>query len=938
MLGRLTPGTYRFQVRSKSGTQTSGWEGYGFTVPVEPLNPPQITSANSTTVFGQEQWTIQWDKNDCGVVPDGYTWRWREKGGTSDINTPTKGTAKTATLTGGTNGTTYVFYVKAHNGTRESSEIQREILWGETLQVNPPENLTFRILNPPEGSNVRFIWEDPTTGLEPLRFNWTLTGPGPMQSGDQIQLRQSFSNLRAGTYAFAVRTDVRTSTSIAADVGTNVSTWETIGYVVMGDETAPGPITIEETAASIRNPDTWKGGNTYSRRATWEAAADSRVSGYEWEGTWSQSPRSGRTTTASRSVDLNHIPENSGSHTITVWSIVSGRREGFRSKEFNIIRRDLEPPENLRVETTGDPDAGWNHEIRWDGPLTGRLVTGFEYRHYEDDDTPPSWTSHADSPLELIGLTDGDWNIDVRSTDANGASDHTSISFKQPPDNLKMQPPEGVSVSVGSGANWNGATANWRPPSGENPLEPDSYRWRLRGAEDRDSEEGVQGLTHTFSDLEIGDYQFDILCVKEGYEDSDWVGASFTIAEAPPESPAGIRCADGSSRTKKVVSWRNPTTGTMPTGYEYRVTGASSIPSTQVSPLASQFDLDLETGKSTVYVLLTKGELKSEEVSVECEVAATKCNPPRDLTTKQSPNNEKTWTMQWKAPEAGDDAATVTGYKWELSGEKSENGTTGSTILTKTFTSLSEGDYSFRVRTVCDDEESDWSPTKDFSVAGEPINPPENIMITQDEDETPPRDVTVTWTGSSEGQEADGYKIRLSGTSTVAETDVSSATHTFPDLAEGSYTVHLKSTVGDKESDRESTKTFDVETPEALPVAPVGLTHSLSEDGTEVTYTWSYPSDGPEIDGFQVNQRPPGSGERLDKKTTTWQRTGLRVGNQYTMTVVGVDSDGKQGPPAEVSFTAEVQQKAPLTPKNFKEQIQYITAGIVGEGSQGWAG
>ena len=149
VLGRLAAGSYRFQVRSKSGTQISGWEGYGFTVPVEALNPPQITSANSTTIGSAEQWTITWDKNPCGLTPDGYTWRWRQRGGTSDINTPAKSTAKSAQLTGGVNGRTYVFYCKAHNGARESGEIRREIPWGATLTIRPPTNLDFRSLETP---------------------------------------------------------------------------------------------------------------------------------------------------------------------------------------------------------------------------------------------------------------------------------------------------------------------------------------------------------------------------------------------------------------------------------------------------------------------------------------------------------------------------------------------------------------------------------------------------------------------------------------------------------------------------------------------------------------------------------------------------------------------------------------------------------------------
>ena len=437
VLGRLASGSYRFQVRSKSGTQTSGWEGYGFTVPVEDLNPPVDIGVTHTGIVGQPitQYSLNWSPNPCGLQPDGYTWRWREKGTTSDLNAPVKSSTTTATLTGGTNGTTYVVYVKAHKGSRESSEASREFVWGAESAINPPTSLDSRRLNPPVGSNVRFIWGEPAGGLEPARFNWTLTGPGATQSGSEIRLRKQFNDLEPGLYAFSVRSDVRSSVTDTAITGTNVSTWETIGYTVIGDNDAPGAITIESVAATLRTPQ-WKGGQSFTHTAVWDASPDKSVDGYDWIGTWSHAgvASSGSTgkDTADRRIPLGDIPV--GNYTITVWSTKSGERRGSRIKDFEIVQRSLEPPSDLGVDTEGDEDSGWEHTVTFDEPTTGRLVSGFQYRLENlDEGDEGTWENTFETEFELSSLVDAEYRLHLRSFDADGNSDSVSRGIRTAP-------------------------------------------------------------------------------------------------------------------------------------------------------------------------------------------------------------------------------------------------------------------------------------------------------------------------------------------------------------------------------------------------------------------------------------------------------------------------------------------------------------------------
>ena len=950
----LESGSYTFRVRSDvrgDSTDTAVTSGPNqnvstwatarhLVVGADVARPGPIRiERTQTTVFGSTTTTVvaKWGASDDSAVT-GYQWEGSWTAAPSSGSTGTSAEQRQVNLdhvpkTGF--HTITVWAVKG--GSRSGSRAKRFTL----NFVEKPINLSVA-QSDDRGSTARLSWNAAPTGARPLRYNYIFLGPGFLRNGSTTSASITFRGLADGTYAFSVRADVRASVTESPVVPENVSGYESIGFNVSAADDAPGEISLVSTAGTLRGPD-WKGGETVSYRLEWDPSSDTEVDGYDWIGTWSHSPpgRTGSTGTGAtaRRISLGDIPI--GRYTVTVYSTKNGARGGFRSKDFEIPLRPLEPPSGLEVESTGDADSGWNHELSFDPPETGRLVDGFEYRRYMDGEEPPGvWRRTTETEIEITFLDDGDWKVDLRTYDIQGSSDHVTAEFKQPPDNLKMQPPEGVKAQPGTGADWNGASLSWRPPSGENPLEPDEFGWRVEGPTQLEGTETA--LTHTVTNLKVGDYTLYAWCIKEGYENSEEVGASFTIAEPPPEAAAGLKCEDGSSRTQKLISWRNPSSGTRATGAKYSVSGATNIPETPLAAGTTRFTLDLETGTSTVTVILTATsgteELESEPATVECDIEAVDCKPPRDLTVTQNQANNRSWNMRWKPPEVAAGEPAPTGYGWELSGDRTETGETSALVTSQAFSDLEPGDYSFKVRTLCgDDDPSDFTPQKDFTVEEDPIYPPEGLSVSQDEDEAPPRDVTVSWTANDEGRMATGYKIRLTGTSTVAETAASGTSHTFSQLAAGSYTVYVRATIGDDESDREASESFDVETPEVLPVMPTGLSHSLDEDGTSVTYSWSYPSDGPEIDGFQVTQRG-GTGqrnERLDKSTLTWQQDGLRIGSQYTMTVAGVDSDGNEGPSATVTFTAEAQQKAPLTPLNFKEQVQVVSAELVGAGDAG---
>ena len=931
VLGRLTPDNYRFQVRSRSGTQASGWEGYGFLVPVQTLNPPVLDTANSTEVAGAESWTITWNPNPCGLRPTGYAWRWRERGAAADTGNGTTGTAQAnrrATLTGGEAGKTYEFFVKATAGIRESSEARYELVWGLTTAVNPPEDLDVRRRNV-FGSDCRFFWNAPSSGTTPARYNWTLTGPGPTQSGSQTATRIDFSGLATGVYSFAVRSDIRQNPSLQpAQTGVNVSTFATIGHIVSTGDDSPGEISIVETETAL----TPNGGSSINRYATWQPSADPAVTGYQWAGTWTQLPISGSTGALARRVDLNHLPV--GTHTITVWSVKNASRSGSRTKQFTIREQGVEPPEGMTVVGTDISDVGsassWEWTVNWRPPTSGKAPTGYRIDLYESGDTASPQDTGTPTATrrshKFTGLADGDYEVHGHTVAGTVESEEVVVTFTQPPE-VALNPPEGLAISAGMGAAWQTANASWsHPSSGETP---DGYSFTLSGPKQESGESS--STSHSFTALPAGSYTLELRSTKSGRTPSEPVSATFIISEPLPGAVTDLTCRAGSSRTQKTISWTAPTGTTQADEYDIRTTGATRITRTVQD---TTLTLDLSTGRTTVRVTAVANasggggtKLYSEEASVECVVEPAPCAIPKNVTVEASPANRLNWTARWESPE-GDDQ-NPTGYEWTLTGAIERSGKTGALVRTVLLNNLKTGDYEFGVRTVAAGCKSDYVNVE-FSIEPEPVNPPTNLAVTQDEDDTPPRDVTLTWTAPTEGLTPSGYLVRLTGVSNVAETSVSGASHTFSQLAEGSYTAYVRSVRDSQRGTEEASVGFDVETRAVLPGEPQGLSHSLSTDGTSVTYTWSEPSEGTPITGYSWTQSggPDASGTE-DSGGTTVQQSGLKVGKTYTFSVAATNAVGT-GPAATITFTAERQKQRPNAVENLKHELAITTAGLVG--------
>ena len=953
----LAAGVYRFEIRTdtRTSTATAADSSLGGNVSVwvlvrhvvvgaSSLQPPVIGPVTFITAFGAESWTVKWSPNTQGARPTGYSWRWRVKDAATNISGPTttgiSESARTAQLRNGTNGTVYEVLVKATRaGVPDSDEAIREINWGETLLVPPPEQLRAVRLTT-DGASVYFRWDAPSGDLpadKTLRqYNWEIsgvgTGSGDVASGST--LRVSLVGLAAGTHTFRVRTDTRASSSETADsgYGGNVSEWVTVNHTVTGLSCAPPNLRVVETETPRES-----GGSIIARAIEWDASRDPAVTGYRWSGDWTQTPNSGTTSAAARRVTIDHVPV--GTHTIIVHGLKGNASCGSSSLGFPINVQTLEPPEGASVVGTNEPSGGsdsWTWNASWRPPTRGRPPTGYRIDLHDADDENPRQSETASSigrTQEFTGLPDGDYEVFFYSTVGRDSSDPVSVSFTQPPEQA-LNPPEGLKVTPGTGASWNTANASWtRPSEGD---APDGYSFTLSGPTQETGD--VTSTSHSFSNLQRGQYTLEVTSTKATKQPSEAATATFTITEPVPGSVRNAKCEAGNSRTQKTISWDAPTGTTMADEYDIRTTGVTRLTRSGVTD--TSLTLEFGTGKTTVHITAVANsvsgggvKLYSDEVSVECTVEPAPCGIPKNVTVEASAANKLNWTAKWESPE--EDEPTPTGYEWTLEGPVERSGRTGALVRTVQLNSLTASDdtYTFSVRMTSASCKSDYVPVE-FSVSLDPINPPTGLTSMQDEDATPPRDVTISWTAPTTGLTPSGYKVRLSGTKTVAAMDISGTRHIFSQLAIGSYTAYVRSVRGDREGTEEAQVTFDVETPPVKPPGePQGLSHSLSADGTGVTYTWSAPAEdgGAPITGYEWSQSGgPDAMGTADSGATTVQQSGLKVGKTYTFSVAATNSAGT-GPAATITFTAEKQKQRPNPVENLMTELDIVQSGLVGE-------
>ena len=907
--------TYALFVKSTLGSRESA----EVSVPIETgivsrIFPPHTLASRDLTTQGSVRFT--WEPPDQGLIPLRYRWQITNPDGTTATDTTS---SLRHTFTGLAPGL-YTLAVRAERNADFSDYASIQHVVG--TPVNPPTNLRVRGQQSGlVGQLSRFTWEaewDPPAsgGRAPTGYTWRLVGPtarnGTTTASDR---RPSLGVLANGSYTFYVRADAGAFRSVEVSKTITVRDAVTIQ--------SPRNLQVTEVETSIPS-----GGARRNQRASWDPpqlpAGHPAITSYQWRysGTATGSGQLPASTSPLR-VSMGDLAE--GSYTFHVLSVTADGNSDEVSRTFTVGKQGVEPPVDLR-ETHTETGGSWTWEMLWRAPLSGKPQTKFGWRLTGPENSPteqPSTIRNGETPADVLeaeftGLDDGGYVFRLRTIAGQDESDEVTLQFRQPPTE-SISPPIGLRVTTGTDARWNTAQANWDAPTeGESP---ESYEWNWTGPNGT-SGNGTGASTRVdMNALEAGDHVFQVRGTKPQRNPSEFASAEFTITRPNPGPPTGIKCDPGGSRTEKTVSWTAPAgTITPATGYSWTA-GQQSGTTTGTS-----ITLTLPSGSTTVTVKSTNGDLESSEVSVECVVEDPVVRPPRNVKATESTTNRFNWITDWDPPQQGDGEAP-TGYNWELSGGKTDSGTVSALVNQVSLTGLDPGSYSFQVQTVAGDETSDFVAVS-FEVADDPVNPPDAVAADTSGTERP-LDVPVTITPPSEGKTPTGYEWRLSGSSTVAATAVTGTTFTIPALAEGSYTVHVRTVAGTAKSTEETSQQFDIGPGVALPSQPQGLTHSLSIDGTQVTYTWAAPAEGEPFTGVRWRQTGGAQKQgRLPATATSHQESNLTVGTQYTFAVFYVNAAG-DGQESTVTFTAERTPQPPGPPLSVEADFERLSDGVV---------
>ena len=930
-LGVLQPGSYVFYVRADAGSRRSIEVFKAFTVerpPPTAINPPRELDVSEVVVyaFGEYSRTFQatWDAPAPAVpaqVVTAYQWRYTgASSGSGQITDVANRKVDMGDLPAGN----YTFYVLAVTAGGNSTEISEDFTV-RPLPVNPPENLRVRgsssgiVGQRQSGFTWEAEWDPPLPGGRGATgYAWRLTGPSPNSGTTGITAsdrRPRLGILSPGTYTFYVKTLSNANESIEIFKSFVVRRAVTIN--------SPRNLRVSETETTALT-----GGARRNFIANWDPPltppGHPAITGYRWRYTGVSSD-SGTVPASTRMVDMGD-DLGEGDYIFYLLATTSQGDSDEISTTFTVSPQGIEPPVDLQ-ESHEESGGSYTWTFTWRAPLSGRPPRRYTWRLVKkaDENSPddtevrngavPAGTYEA----EVTGLEDGAYTFYVKSVSGTHESDEISVDFQQPPEE-QLNPPVSVLVKPGSDSAWATARATWQKPT-EGP-EPDNYKWSWRGPQNStDMGDGL--ITQVdLTNLEPGEYEFAVRAAKGTLRDSEPATATFVITRPNPNPPVDPTCEAGGSRTEKTVSWTAPSPGATPaTGYKWRAGNQSGdTTSTSVS-------LTLATGTHTVYVRSTNGDLESEEVSVDCEVEAAPVPPPKNLRATESTTNRFNWSMSWDAPEAGADTPALTGFEWELthSGMK-RTGTTTQVVTTVTFNGLAIDEYAFQVRTVAGQETSDWISI-DFEIPEDPLNAPDSVSVNTEGAQTP-RDVTATIAPPSEGKTPTGYKWRLTGTKTVQATEISETTFTIPQLAEGSYTVYVRSVAGDAESTDEASAEFDIGPGVNLPSKPQGLSHSLNIDGTHVTYSWAEPEEGLPITGYRWRQTGGMQKQgQFPAGTTSHQESDLTVGTTYTFAVLAYNAAG-DGPEATVTFTAERTPQPPGPPLSVEADFTRLSDGV----------
>jgi len=848
------------------------------------------------TTRGDTQVSVSWTApaDDGGSAITGYRVEWSSDSGATwsqPLASALTSTTPAATVTGLTNGTSYVFHVAAVNaiGTGAFSGTSAATPAG---QPGAPTNVT----GAPGNGQVTASWSAPSSNGDPITgydvesstdgTNWSAALPSALTSTATSAVLSSLTNGQAYHFRVAAINGVGTGTPTA-----------TTGTVTPA--TVPGaPTNVMATRGNTQATLSWTAPSDNGGAAiTSYRFRYSTDSGAHWATISGTAPGSPVTFTGMT---------NGVAYLFGVAAINSAGTGAF-SASSNAVTPATTPGAPTLV--SGSPGDG-QVSVSWTAPTStgGDPISGYDVEWSSDNgahwSSPLAAAQSSTSTAALVtGLTNGtSYVFKVAARNGVGAGAFSTVSSAVTPAGAPATP-----TGAGATAGDQQATVSWTAGSdGGSAITSYDVRystdggtsWTSLGVAYAGSPAVVTGLTNGTS------YLFDVAAINgvgaSAYSDP----TSAVVPSGLPGTPTGVSASGGNGQA--TVSWTAPSAnGSAITGYAVRYSTDSGAHWTSAGAAVAGSPTTvtgLGNGTSYVFDVAAVNANGTGNYSSASSAVTPSTTPATPAFATVTPGNGSV-SLTWTAPANGGSA--ITGYAVETSSDDGAHWSAPlasaltSTATSATVTGLTNGTgYAFRIAA------TNANGTGSFSDPSSAVTPlavpdaPTAVTVTGDNGSA-----TVSWTAPADnGDPITAYEVRYStdsGTSwTSAGTAYASSPVTVTGLSNGTAYVFDVAASNSAGQGAFSAASGSV-TPATVPGAPTQVAGSAGDGQVSVSWTAPSSNGGNAISGYDVEWSTDGGttwsaplAAAQSSTSTVASVTGLTNGTAYVFRVAAINGVG----------------------------------------------
>ena len=842
-----TPYTFTVVAINAGGSSSASAPSSSITPYTVPGKPTGLSA-----VPGNAQATISWTAptNNGGSAITGYTVTSSPGGISIDLS----GSATSGTVTGLTDGITYMFMVVATNAAGSS---EAGITETSTITATVPDAPT-NVVAVAGNASVDVSWSAPFDGGSPITGYIVTSNPGGFTAdvSGNTRTTATISGLTNGTYY------VFTVVAINIDGSSNSST-SSNGVTPY---TVPGTPTITSAVPGLGQVE-----------ISWSAPASnggSTITGYTVTSTPGgfTADVSGTTTSATVTGLSNGV-----SYTFKVVAINAAGNSSNSSASSSVI------PFTVPGAPTDISGVAGNEQatVSWSAPASngGASITG-----YTVTSNPGGFTSTVGGTARsatVTGLTNGTaYTFTIIATNIVGDSTDSSASSSITPYTVPGSPTD-ISGVVANGQ----ATISWSAPTSNGGSAITGYTVTSSPG-GYSATVGRTSSSATVTGLSNGTgYTFTVVAINAAGNSSASSASSALTPYTVPGAPTDVSGVVGARQV--TVYWTVPTSngGSSITGYV--VNSLFGGFSSTVGRTATSATITGLTGGVSYRFTVTAVNAAGNSSASSASSAVTPYTVPGTPTDVMALAGDRRAIISWTAP-TDNGGSTITGYT-VTSVFGGYSATVSSSETSATITNMTpEVAYTFRVVATNAAGNSTASSATNSVIPYTVPGIPTNVSAIAGNGQA-----TVSWLAPADdgGLTITGYTVTSSPggfTSTVSGTS-SSATVT--GLSNGTaYTFTIVATNADGDSDPSSESS--AVTPLTVPGAPTDIS-GVSGVG-QVVVSWSAPASngGSTITGYTVTSSPGGFTKTVSGTATSATVTGLSNGTAYTFSIIATNAAG----------------------------------------------